>query len=72
MSGRGIFAVGSVGVEVDPEDVDVEEEGEEEVDDDDVPPPHVPNPGWHPVPQYSVVLPQKPYCEQQGRELGQI
>jgi len=50
-SGRGIFAVGSVGVEVDPEDVDVEEEGGEEVDDDDVPPPHVPNPGWHPVPQ---------------------
>lgn len=27
--------------------------------------PHVPDPGWHPVPQYVESLPQYPYCEQQ-------
>lgn len=27
--------------------------------------PHVPDPGWHPVPQYVESLPQNPYCEQQ-------
>jgi hypothetical protein len=41
MRGRGMFAVGFVGVEVGPVDV------EDEVDD----PPQVPNAGWHPVPQ---------------------
>jgi hypothetical protein len=27
---------------------------------------HLPNPGWQPVPQYALELPQYEYCEQQS------
>ena len=46
-------------IETEDDDLTVEE------DDDADTALHCPKPDWQPVPQYGVVLPQYPYCEQQ-------